>query len=350
MTIKTIHAGHGGKNGFDPGAVGSGYTEADIARRITAKMIQISGAKDTSDNSATTVNGNLGNIVQNVNAFSGATEWNISNHLNGATPAATGAEVYYFSGDAEAKAMAARISATIASVLQIPDRGAKAGDGLYVIRNTTGKMLLIEWGFITNPNDVNRLMQNFDTVVTAVTNLFGYSGGAVTPPNLTAKQLTRYWVGWNVGKDFTKIQEYRVNMNRALKIDYLDIFYFQDDKGDWRIGVDNLDHNGLENYRLRLMKAYGLSASQMEGKSHEVDSYLFGYKDITLEQLQNIRVRWTRQLGVDESRLSQRQANGKHSIFVGSNSFREIQHWMVGQNQANADMNISDKRYYELEK
>lgn len=164
------------------------------------------------------------------------------------------------------------------------------------------------------------------------------------------KKLVKYWVGWNVGKDFTKVQEYRVNMNKALKIDYLDVFYYKDGSNDWHIGVTNLDHNGLENYRLRLMKAYGLNASQMEGQSFDVDSWIFGYKDISIEQLQNIRVRWTRQLGIDESRLSQRQANGKHSIFVGGNSFREIQHWMVGQNQANADMNISDKRHYELEK
>ena len=177
-----------------------------------------------------------------------------------------------------------------------------------------------------------------------------FYGTEAAAPASNPKKLIRYWVGWNVGKDFKKVQEYRVNMNRVLKIDYLDVYYYKDSANDWHIGITNQTYEGLENYRMAFMKAYGLKAAQMEGQSFEVDSWLFGYKDITLSQLQNIRVRWTNRLGIAEDRLSQRKNGNLHGIYVGSNSFREIQHLMVGENQRNADMNISNKRHYELEK
>ncbi|MDT2010680.1 phage terminase small subunit-related protein [Carnobacterium divergens] len=125
-------------------------------------------------------NANLSKIVRNVKLrSSNGSDWNISNHLNSASPQATGVEVFYFGGDLVAKAKAEQISAAISRTLGIPNRGAKDGSGLYVIRNTPGHSLLIEWSFISNPNDMIKLLGNMDQAVNEVVKLFGY--GATEP-------------------------------------------------------------------------------------------------------------------------------------------------------------------------
>lgn len=348
----TSHAGHGG---VDPGAVGNGHREADIARLYNDEYCKLTGAFNATDNSAKSVNENLSNIVNNVNRNSGEADWNLSWHLNAASPTATGAEVFYFGNDPVARQKAAAISAKLAQIYGIPDRGAKDGSGLYVIRNTKGHMLLIELGFISNTNDVNQILNKRSEAVRAVASIMGYNvgGSNQTAPSNTygsIKQLTRYWVGWNVDKDFSSVQNYRLQINRDLKVDFDDIYYYKDKSNDWHIGVTNLTYKGLENYRIRLKEKYKLEFSQMEGFSFSVDSYLWGYKDITLNQLQHIRVRWTNRLGVDPNRLVQRQSNGNYSLFISGLSMREVQHWNVGDDVRNADMKISDKRYYEKEK
>lgn len=175
--ITTSHAGHGG---VDPGAIGNGYKEADIARMINNQIVAKSGAVDATDNSAISVNDNLSKIVNKVNLNSNGTSWNLSNHLNSASPAATGVEVFYYAGDPVGKAKAEQISATIANVLGIPNRGAKTAD-LYVIRNTKGHSLLIEWGFISNGRDVQKLLTKTDTVTTEVVKLFNSTVNPVPP-------------------------------------------------------------------------------------------------------------------------------------------------------------------------
>ncbi|MFS7427030.1 hypothetical protein CKN96_15730 [Carnobacterium maltaromaticum] len=179
MTIKTAHAGHGG---IDPGAVGNGRQEAEVARLYNNKIVQLTGAVNATDDTATSVNDNLNKIVAKVNAVSGNDDWNISIHLNAATPAATGVEVFAFSQDSAGMAKAAEISAKLADVYGIPNRGAKAGDGLFVIKNTKGHMLLIELGFISNANDLNQVLNKIDAACNAIVGSFGYIGGVVSNP------------------------------------------------------------------------------------------------------------------------------------------------------------------------
>lgn len=182
--IKTTHAGHGGNktNGHwaDPGAVGNGYNEADIARQINAKIVKATGALDATDNAASNVNGNLANIVAKMNSV--GTDWHISNHLNSASPGATGVEVWYWTGDAASKAKADQLSKALSDALGIPNRGSKATTDFYVLRNSRGRTLLIEWAFISNSNDVKKLLANMDKGVNALLKVFGYSGGSVSAP------------------------------------------------------------------------------------------------------------------------------------------------------------------------
>lgn len=188
MTIRSNGGGHGGRqsgrNWMDPGAVGNGRREADVVRTITQKMQAIASVANTSDQSATTVNQNLQNQVNAMN--SAGNGWAITNHLNAFNGQATGAEVWYWAGNEEARKKAAEVSAAIAKALGIVDRGAKATTSLFVHRNTNSgvNVLLIEWCFIDNANDMRRLDQNMDQAIRAVMNVLGYntSGTASSKP------------------------------------------------------------------------------------------------------------------------------------------------------------------------
>ena len=174
MTIQSVHAGHGGKkNGnawTDPGAVGNGYKEADVARTITDLMVKKTGAKNVTDNTSSTSNGIINNVAANINKC--ADGWQISNHLNAFNGKATGVEVLY--GSASNKATAAKVSAAIAKTLGLVDRGAKDGSWLGIARNSGSgkKVLLIEWGFIDNASDMKALFGKMDAAVNAALAVF----------------------------------------------------------------------------------------------------------------------------------------------------------------------------------
>lgn len=192
MAITSSHAGHGGAGRWtDPGAVGNGYQEATVARQINDKIIKATGARDTTDNRGTSVNGILANTVNNINACAGG--YQISNHLNSfGSASATGVEVLY--GSIADKPMAEKVSKAIADALGIANRGAKDGSWLYIASNTGAnkKVLLIEWAFISNPNDMNKLMGNMDKAINAMLACFGYNvnvsgGGGSSSSTSTAK-------------------------------------------------------------------------------------------------------------------------------------------------------------------
>lgn len=189
MTEKLIStgAGHGGlktnNKWRDSGASANGRNEADVSRVINAKLIALTGAKDTTDNLGTSVDDNLYRIAKNINSHADGVA--LSNHLNAFNGKATGVEVLY--GSTAQKPLAAKISAAIAKALGIVDRGAKDGSWLAIARNTNQnkKVLLIEWCFIDNPSDVAKLDKNLDKAVQAVAEIFGYKPQAVKPTLVT---------------------------------------------------------------------------------------------------------------------------------------------------------------------
>lgn len=193
MAIKDSHGGHHGRgtlpNVMDVGAVGCGYLEADIAQRINKLIIKYAKCPDTTDRKASSVNQNLANIVANMNKYAG--DYHISNHLNAFNGSANGVEVWYYAGDAQAKAMAEKVSSAIAKATGMLNRGAKATTSLYVIRNSKGRTLLIEWGFIDNKSDVTKLLAKMDQSVQEVVKLFGYKvGSTVQAPTTATKPAT----------------------------------------------------------------------------------------------------------------------------------------------------------------
>ena len=185
MTEKLISTGaaHGGlktnNKWRDSGASANGRNEADVSRVINAKLIALTGAKDTTDNLGTSVDDNLYRIAKNINSHADGVA--LSHHLNAFNGKATGVEVLY--GSTAQKPLASKISATIAKALGIVDRGAKDGSWLAIARNTSQnkKVLLIEWCFIDNPSDMAKLDKNMDKAIEAVAKIFGYSPSADKP-------------------------------------------------------------------------------------------------------------------------------------------------------------------------
>jgi hypothetical protein len=187
MTIKSNGGGHGGRrtgtNWMDPGAVGNGRREADVVRTITQKMQAIANVRDTTDNNATTVNQNLQNQVTLMNAAGSGVA--ITSHLNAFNGQATGVEVFYWAGNEQMRILAVAVSKAIADALGIVNRGAKPTTTFFVHRNTNMgvNVLLIEWCFIDNKNDMDRLDRHMDAAIHSVMNVLGYKSSSNTNTN-----------------------------------------------------------------------------------------------------------------------------------------------------------------------
>lgn len=176
----TTHAGHGGKGSpirpMDPGAAGNGTTEHGEMLSLNSSMVSATKWTDTTDKSGTTVNNNLYNIVNNVNRVASASNTNVSNHMNAFNGKATGVEVWYYLGDSKGYQLASKLSSAIASALGLSNRGAKATTDLYVVRETVGTTVLIEWCFIDNANDMKQYRANKERAINAALNVLGYKG------------------------------------------------------------------------------------------------------------------------------------------------------------------------------
>lgn len=98
-------------------------------------------------------NDDLAHQVSAVNS-SGA-ELAISFHFNAAskTDAPRGVEAYHYGGDATGRAYAAAVSASLAALMGLPDRGAKDGSHLYFVRETNPTAILVEVCFVDSSAD-----------------------------------------------------------------------------------------------------------------------------------------------------------------------------------------------------
>ncbi|MGM0206423.1 hypothetical protein IGI96_000892 [Enterococcus sp. DIV0421] len=260
MSIQSVHAGHGGrKNGSswtDPGAIGCGYKEADVARTITAMMVKKTGVKDVTDNTGTTANAIVNNVANNINKC--ADGWHISNHLNAFNGSATGVEVLY--GSLDSKPTAAKLSAAIAKALGLVDRGAKDGTWLGIARNSGSgkKVLLIEWGFIDNKKDMQALMAKMEQGVNAALQVFGYQTNisnsklsvsanntgitvktkyAVGSTVKVKKSATHYFTGEKIA-DFVKGSSYKVKQVKTVNKSRSQYAFLLDKINSWVLGQD----------------------------------------------------------------------------------------------------------------
>ena len=168
MAIKIfIDQGHNPTNP-NAGAEGNGLREQDIVFRIgilTAELFRENSSFEVRL-SRPTLDVQLGtsNATSLRERVRIANEWGadyfISLHTNASSiPSATGVEAFAFSKPSPAFSLGEDIVKNLSALTGLNNRGMKVRNGLYVLRKTQMPAVLVELGFITNPNDA-RLMVN----------------------------------------------------------------------------------------------------------------------------------------------------------------------------------------------
>lgn len=93
----------------------------------------------------------------------------ISIHLNSSIyETANGTEVLYYDGNEKGEKYAEDLSKAISSALGTKNRGAKPGNDIYIINNTSATCILLECLFVSNKEDCKKY--NAKTIARAVAN------------------------------------------------------------------------------------------------------------------------------------------------------------------------------------
>lgn len=184
---------HGGHNSHVTGA--SKYlNELNEDRKVKNEVIRLLKAQghtvyDCTDDSGTTQNANLSNIVKKCNAHS--VDLDVSIHLNAG--GGTGVEAYIYPGSS-AKDEATRICSKVSSALGIKNRGVKDGSNLYVVRNTNAPAVLVECCFVDNTTDRDHWDANkcAKAIVEGILNKTVSNGTAASKPSTSTSSGETY--------------------------------------------------------------------------------------------------------------------------------------------------------------
>ncbi|TFE03985.1 N-acetylmuramoyl-L-alanine amidase [Jeotgalibacillus salarius] len=156
--VIVIDAGHGAT---DPGASVSGYTEKainlEVARRVEAKLKSV-GANVKMTRTGDTFPSLQGRVDF---AYKNYGEIFVSIHANAiGSSSVTGAETFYDvqynDNTTESYHLANEVQKEIVSRAGMYNRGVKT-EAFYVLRNQNIPAILVELGFMTNPNDLAKL-------------------------------------------------------------------------------------------------------------------------------------------------------------------------------------------------
>ncbi len=159
-----INAGHGG---VDPGACSKeGIKEADITASIglaVVNRLKLNGYP-------------VEYFQQDESHFEIAPEENksgatcfISIHCNAHTnEAANGIEVLYCKGSQKGERLAQIMREELCHFTRLSSRGIKAREDLTVLNRTKAPAILIELGFLSNPNDLRKIVQTPELFVNAI--------------------------------------------------------------------------------------------------------------------------------------------------------------------------------------
>lgn len=157
MAIKKV-ATAGGHSKKAPGASCyiDEYTEDRKCNKAFVSALKARGvaAKDCSNEYAP-ASKELARECALANAYGG--DLFVAWHFNAAskTSGKRGVEVWYYTGSKAGKSYAEKISKKLANLMGLPNRGAKATTGLYVLRHTKAPAILIEVCFVDAKGDAN---------------------------------------------------------------------------------------------------------------------------------------------------------------------------------------------------
>src|SRR5690625_3306372 len=155
-----IDPGHGGN---DPGAVGKRSKEKDNVLKVGKKLKTLleKYGHTVKMTRSTDVFISLSQRANMANSWSA--DYFISLHNNAASSSATGFETFVYNGSVSQKTKQFQnaVHDAIASKIGIRDRGKKSAN-FAVLRQTKMPAVLIEYAFISNPNDEKILINEVD--------------------------------------------------------------------------------------------------------------------------------------------------------------------------------------------
>ena len=122
--------------------------------------IEVYKYHDTSSSSSQ----NLANIANWHNQFKDGIDVSIHFNAYQHTSNSMGTEVCYYSQSQ----LASKVSSAISKASGLKDRGGKERKGLYVLKNTSKPMILIEVCFCDSSYDVQKYQENFDNICLAI--------------------------------------------------------------------------------------------------------------------------------------------------------------------------------------
>lgn len=149
--VIVLDPGHGGK---DPGSHGDRNNEKDLtlatAKKVKAKLEAV-GAKVVMTRTGDTylTLSERVKISENNNA-----DVFISIHYNAGSSSASGIETYFWKTNKDESKLASLVQNEIIKSTGMKNRGTAAGD-FHVIRENTDSAILVELGFISNPDEEN---------------------------------------------------------------------------------------------------------------------------------------------------------------------------------------------------
>lgn len=169
MAIKIfVDQGHN-PSGFNAGAEGFGVREQDITYQVGAYLADVLASDErfevrTSRETPETVLGtsnatSLRTRVDMANTW--PADYFISIHVNSnENPAINGSEVYIYRYGTEPEYLATDILNEIVRRVGTKDNGVRENPSLYVLRRTRMPAVLVELAYISNPSDVQLLIND----------------------------------------------------------------------------------------------------------------------------------------------------------------------------------------------
>ncbi len=162
-----VDPGHGGK---DPGAVVGDYKEKDINLNIALKIRDILvkeniGVIMTRDKDETVDLQQRCDIANKSKA-----DYFISIHCNSFTdPSANGTETYAYPRSLAGRNLAQYVQNEIVEMLKTTNRGVKY-ESFYVLKHTVMPAILVETAFMSNPQNLDLLLQKPDAFAQGIAN------------------------------------------------------------------------------------------------------------------------------------------------------------------------------------
>jgi len=161
--VIVVDAGHGG---FDPGKVGVANTlEKDINLEIAKKVekiladsgytVYMTRTEDVAlcqGNESSKKMTDMKNRVQLIEGKKPA--FTVSIHQNSYSAGTKGAQVFYYSQSEEGKKLAGLVQQSIKEVVGDENhRVEKGNDSYYMLRKVTAPLIIVECGFLSNPDE-----------------------------------------------------------------------------------------------------------------------------------------------------------------------------------------------------